>query len=518
MANQLDISVGVPHVKSRIKDIRNSSYSIYIAILDIMDNVEKGYTTRILFNRHNNYVKNIIIMDNDKEGFKNILKEGVNNPLNMGHINDSRHQDDKSNSEYGIGLKAGGVFLGDRLTIYTRINENCYVKAILDFNQMCEEVNPMKSYDPNIYLIEEDEYRKNHNFEYGSTIILDELRHILCYEIFWDKLKHQINHTYNYQIRNDGKIIEYKGEHDYISLKPLKILEESPLCKKRMRTTMIYFNDDFTNMYAVVHIDGTFDASYVINSNGNIAKDKLKNYTGYETNKIVIKSTSIYCSKFDDETSGENLKKLEYYENMENEYRNTFIDVDNNYSLPFASCFIYRDNRCFGTFPFTKLLNGDTRQNHTIHQIFYENKKYNLYFGVNSSKGNLVKRDCKLIDFMEGVLKKIQVDLGTANILKHESTIQVKEEQAEKKKIEALKKEENKKIEALNKAQQAEPLNKAQQVEAPKKEETQEKDKTPYMSNEQFDKMIKVIIDNKNDSLTNPHLIRYFNENCLLRK
>jgi len=64
-----------------------------------------------------------------------------------------------------------------------------------------------------------------------------------------------------------------------------------------------------------------------------------------------------------------------------------------------------------------------------------------LYFGVNSSKGNLVKRDCELINFMEGVLKKIQGDLATDYILKHESTIQVKEEQQKQ----AEKKEEKKK-------------------------------------------------------------------------
>jgi primosomal replication protein N len=189
--------------------------------------------------------------------------------------------------------------------------------------------------------------------------------------------------------------------------------------------------------------------------------------------------------------------------------------VDNNYSLPFASCFIYRDNRCFGTFPFIKLLKGNGHRNYTIHQIFYENKKYNLYFGVNSSKGNLVKRDCELINFMEGVLKKIQGDLATDYILKHESTIQVKEEQqkqAEKKKIEALKKEEKKKIEESLRKEHT------QQEELPSKKQVEcNIDKQiSSMTNEQLDEMIKIIKDNNNESLSNVHLLRYFNENCIL--
>ena len=67
MASKLEIEVGVPHVESRINDIRNSSYNINIVLLDIMDNVAKGCQTRILYNHFHDYIKNMIIMDNDKK-------------------------------------------------------------------------------------------------------------------------------------------------------------------------------------------------------------------------------------------------------------------------------------------------------------------------------------------------------------------------------------------------------------------------------------------------------------------
>jgi len=242
----LPISVGVPHVKSRINDIRNSSYNTYTSILDIMDNVSNGYMTKILFETLNNDITSIIIMDNDKEGFKHILNDGIHNPLNMGHHNPDRHQDDTSNSEYGIGLKSSAAFLGNELIVYTRIGDDNY-KAILDFDKMCEEEDPIKSYDPVIYKIDKVEYNANHKFEYGSTIKINRLRIPLAYDIFWGKLKNEIINTYNYQIKL-GKVIMYKGDLAYEQIKHNKTLEESPLCKKRMIYTTIYFSDDFTKI------------------------------------------------------------------------------------------------------------------------------------------------------------------------------------------------------------------------------------------------------------------------------
>ena len=471
MASQLEIEVGVPHVKSRINDIRNSSYNINIAFLDIMDNVAKGCQTKILYNHKDDDIKNIIIMDDDKEGFKNILNKGINNPLNMGHKNENRHKDDNSNSEYGIGLKSGGAFLGDKLTIYTRIKNDCYVKAILDFNKMCEEEEPIKSYEPTIYLIEKHEYKKNHLFEYGSTIIIDKLRHKLKHSIFGEIFKHQIKNTYNYQIKKYNKKIQYED----IDIRPNKLLEESPLCKKRMRTTTIYFDETFEKMYGVVFINGIFNTSYIrSDKKDDVVKDK-NNYTGYESNKITIRTTSIYGSVFDENTRDR--ENIEEYEYPDDEYTETFKNHEGEYILPKTSCFIYRDNRCFGTYPFTNLKkSNDGYHNYTIHQIFYENKKYNLYFGVNSSKGNLVRRDCVLIKFIEDILKKIQNDLSTKKIL------------------ESMK----------------------PKGEKPKKEEPKgtivKRYKKGPLSDEEINQIVKQILNNKEEYKNNSHLKTLFNE------
>ena len=138
------------------------------------------------------------------------------------------------------------------------------------------------------------------------------------------------------------------------------------------------------------------------------------------------------------------------------------------------------DNRCFGTYPFTNLKkSNDGYQNYTIHQIFYENKKYNLYFGVNSSKGNLVRRYCVLIMFIEDILKKIQNDLSSKKIL------------------ESMKPKGDK----------------------PKKEEPKgtivKRYKKGPLSDEQINQIIKQILDNKEKYKNNAHLKSLFNETCM---
>ena len=121
----MNIIVGVPHVNRRIKEVENSSYDIPTALLDLMDNVEKGFDTYIEFEENGEgNIDAIIIRDNDTSGFRDILEDGCQNPLNMGHENKYRHLNNDSNSEYGVGLKHSSIFLANHLDIYKNNNKN----------------------------------------------------------------------------------------------------------------------------------------------------------------------------------------------------------------------------------------------------------------------------------------------------------------------------------------------------------------------------------------------------------
>jgi len=385
----MNINVGVPHVKSRIKEVRNSSYDIQIALLDIMDNVAKGFDTFIEFDGNGEFIESIIIRDNDTNGFRDILLDGCQNPLNMGHENSDRHLNNDSNSEYGVGLKHASLFLANRLDIYTKTNDR-YFHAVLDFKVMSENPSAVDSYNPVINEIGESLYKTNHSdMNCGSTIRLSNLRHRLHKVLFWKDLKYKIQFTYNPQII-DGKIIKYSKDFNYLTLEPLPSLYESRLYEERKMISTIYFDDDGNHCYASDN-DKTYhykeDTKRV-----NIYKDIPKG-----VNIITIESSSIYGTCFDSNTDRTMIINSEP---LNPEMSKLFKE------LPKATVSIYRDDRCLGLVPFKLTKENDGYHNYTIHTINYKDKKLNKFFGVGSTKGNLVRRDFKVIDFIEKFLKE----------------------------------------------------------------------------------------------------------------
>ena len=95
------------------------------------------------------------------KGFEHMFKEGTENPFNMTHMR-SGQEDDEETSQFGIGMKAGAISTGDRLDVFTKVNGQCYWIE-MDFLEMCERE------------ISEEEYRKRHPFEYGSTLVISSI-------------------------------------------------------------------------------------------------------------------------------------------------------------------------------------------------------------------------------------------------------------------------------------------------------------------------------------------------------
>lgn len=237
----MDINVGVPHVSRRINEVRNSSYDITIALLDLMDNVEKGFETYI----------------------------------------------------------------------------------------------------------------------------------------DWQELNYKIKFTYNPQII-DRKIIKYVDNYNYVIMKPLPSLSESRLYEERKMITTIYFDDKGIECYADVNgqcFKWNEDTKRINAYNKEIPKG---------LNTITIESSSIYGTCFD--TTDRTM--IANSESPNSEMSELFKD-----ELPKAKVRVYRDNRCLGTVPFKLTKENDGYQNYTTHAMNYKDKKLNKFFGVGSTKGNLVRRD-----------------------------------------------------------------------------------------------------------------------------
>ena len=145
-----ETSVGGPHLKGMIKHARASGYTFESAIGDVADgSITQKDSKHCKINSlnnidNNNIVNSIIISDNNKLGFHNILDSGVNSPMNWTHETND-HDNSESVSEYGLGWKSGGVNLGDKMTLYTKCDDEKGVKyfmVILDWNQMKTKNKP----------------------------------------------------------------------------------------------------------------------------------------------------------------------------------------------------------------------------------------------------------------------------------------------------------------------------------------------------------------------------------------
>lgn len=173
------INTGAAHFSSVANMHRQSNYTLDKVINEIVDNVIKKASkihiqTRVI----DSVLQELKVSDNYVGGFENINEEGTRNPFNMGHMR-SGHDDDDETSEYGVGLKAGALSSGNVLTVYTCVGDKMY-KVICDFQRMIEEEDVNESYNPKIREIMRDEYLEVHEYEFGSTIVISQIRQAIC--------------------------------------------------------------------------------------------------------------------------------------------------------------------------------------------------------------------------------------------------------------------------------------------------------------------------------------------------
>ena len=182
------LTIGAPHIRSKIKHARNNNYTLSVSLNELLDfPVQKcsQIHIKIYLDAHASAVGRddeavgklykLTISDNCKNGFENILSSGLDNPLNFGHERKG-HNDDKEISEYGTGMKQALAATGNKITIITKLLNNKIYKIVMDFVEMSSRDNVIDSYSPtNFFEISDDEYRSYHEYDYGSTIIIEEI-------------------------------------------------------------------------------------------------------------------------------------------------------------------------------------------------------------------------------------------------------------------------------------------------------------------------------------------------------
>ncbi len=380
------INTGAPHFKSIAKQHRQSNYSFVKFIFECIDNIIKK-CSHIKIDTDidtNGRLQEVRISDNYLSGFENINNEGINNPMNMGHIK-LTHDNDDETSEYGVGLKAGSISCANQLEIITLVN-GIYYKIICDFIKMEREPDVNQSYNPQIQIITENEYKYIHPFDSGSTIKITKIRdttyHTTNNEEITDTIKKNISLTYsrflnNCRIEVNSSFVEKC--YNFFS---------DPKCipftiNKRM---YILKNNNDTKYFLECTKKNTF---YEYNSNNNkwiciknysLRKTELIN-NGYDYCYTPLNNNVDYCIEI-------------------NSTFTMYSDYDNLITMD--ATYIYKDNRLYGHKPLKKHNNGI--HNYTVHEINFYSKLIGKELGITYNKEITMDNSNNLINSIKATI------------------------------------------------------------------------------------------------------------------
>jgi len=374
--------VGCSHFKSIVRIIRGENNSFTTSINDIIDNIHglankigiKGICEiEILYDEYLNIYK-IIISDNIPHGFKDIFNDGVENPLNMGHIR-LGHDDDNETSEFGTGFKKDIIYLAQFTEIYTRSVDDedniTFIKIAFDIPEMCARIQPEESYEPTIFdIISEEQFKSNHKFDEGSTVILYNLRQTdvtfdtetgkrLTTSQFEKQFRDQISKTHSGLI-HDGIIsiiingVEVEPEEDLFILVP-----------ETHQTNFTFYCDlNYKNEPSEIYREGKTEKGRSSIMKYNTRENEFKKASLNELN-VIKEKPSIAILYLDSLTT----KHTDF------ESSHQYNDLTD----------IIRLGRCFGSYKITKQ-EKDGYSNHIYHRITYKSKKLNQLIGVGSNK------------------------------------------------------------------------------------------------------------------------------------
>ena len=209
------MNVGGTHFKGERRKYKQSDYTLKKSKKEFLDNVIL-WCNNIEINvmLEDGILNRMIISDNYKNGFENIDKDGVENPFNMTHIRPGQNEDNQT-SQFGIGMKAGAISTCNKFTVYTRVG-NTYWKIIMDFIQMENVKESRFSFDPAKFEITQQEYSHFHPFEYGSTLIFEDIHKNMYETTNMDRICRDLisstSECYSKIIRSNNINITVNGE------------------------------------------------------------------------------------------------------------------------------------------------------------------------------------------------------------------------------------------------------------------------------------------------------------------
>jgi len=288
---------GAKHFRTEVKHVRQKEYTMIVAIGEFLDYPilnAKNIDIIITFKpgTDNKKILQIQIRDDTITGFQNLSENNDKNPFNFGY-NSSSHDNDESISEFGAGLKEAFIALSDKITIYTKSDDQ-YYKIVFNIEKMSkiEDVNESFNYDEK--TITQQEYIEEHKLQCGSSIILEEMVDGIIIDL--DELKKSIINTYGKIIKERNIVVKLNGEQlsdsnispfDNVYCKPFNSITKLYAKKNETTNTEEYYMEvktDKTRYY--LYIDETKAWSPEITTRGVI--NKLETYKNLKPECLIM--------------------------------------------------------------------------------------------------------------------------------------------------------------------------------------------------------------------------------------
>jgi len=399
------IITGCPHFKGEYRKYKNSDYNVTKALCEFIDNViTKCKNIDIKINKDSeDKIHDIIVSDNYHNGFESIFEKETNNPFNMTHMREGQYNDSET-SQFGIGMKAGAISLCKIMTIYTKVKGK-YYKILLDFEEMCKVENAYDSFNPIMFNIVEAEYNKYHNFEYGSSIYLNNIRNNMFSLNIDEDIKNihanicdiysNMIPIYNTTILlNDIKITQIESffDHDNCKLFNRKILIYE--LQHNTANTIDYYIEENNEFKKFNHTKNGFRKCKYEDMRKKIESNQYKftnMFSDQETHCAIMESTfTKFHPLFNTDNKLSKEEKTEY--------------------LPRNDLIIYRDGRNYGNWEIKKNANGSN--NYTTTKVELKSKKILTDLGLTFSKNIANIHDNLISHILRKVKKEICKDFN----------------------------------------------------------------------------------------------------------
>ena len=264
-----------------------------------------------------------------------------------------------------------------------------YYKVIFNIKKMCNQTDSVESFNPKFYIINKQEYRNVHNFEYGSTFVLNNLitsKGCLDHcsrEEFTIAYKDIIENLYGYgPLLNDISIFV----NNEIITKPNDHFQE-PQCKPFNSTVGLKI---FTHNGKIIYLFKFIESNKIKQFNdktGGLSDGSARLWAiGNDSNTIYSTDELGYVATF--------------------RFTSTYFHPDKkDKKVTHFKTHLIKFGRESGTLPDPI---SDSYGNYTINQMFFKSKRFATQLGITTDRQIPLTNGTKETLFVQKVIKQIR--------------------------------------------------------------------------------------------------------------